>query len=61
MEVLWVDTGIVTIPLFKVDFPLSSQCVGFGAEFPRAEVDDEVESREAFEPTCLSMCKDFGH
>ena len=59
--VLWIDSGIVTIPLFKVDVPSSSQCIGFGAKFSRAEMDDEVESREVFGPMCLSTHEDFGH
>jgi len=31
--ILWIDTGIVAIPLFKIDVPSSSKCVGFGSEF----------------------------
>ena len=46
--VLWIDTGIVTIPLFKIDVPLSSKCVGFGSEFSRMEMDYKVESRKVF-------------
>ena len=61
MEVLQIDTGIVTIPLFKIDVPSSSECVGFGSEFSRMEMDDKVESRKVFRPSCLSMCEDFGH
>ena len=60
-EVLWIDTGIVTIPLFKIDVPLSSKCVGFGSEFPGAKSNDEVEARKIFGPLCLSMREDFGH
>ena len=61
MEVLWIDTGIVTIPLFKIDIPLYSECVGFGAKFSRMESDEKVESRKVFRPLCLLMCEDFGH
>ena len=60
-SVLWVDAGIVTIPLFKIDIPSSSECVGFGSEFSRTKMDDEVESRKIFTPLCLSTCEDFGH
>ena len=49
-EVLWIDTGIVTIPLFKIDVPLSSECIRFGAQFSRPEMDDEVESGKVFGP-----------
>ena len=58
-KVLWIDTGIVAIPL-KVDVPSSSECVGFGSEFSRMEMDYEVESGEVFGPTCLSTREDFG-
>ena len=60
-EVLWVDTGIVTIPLFKIDLPSSSECVRFGTEFSRMKMDDEVEGGKVFGPSCLPMCEDFGH
>ena len=58
--VLWIDTGIVTIPLFKIDVPLSSECVGFGSEFSGVEMDYEIESGKVFGPMCLSTCEDFG-
>ena len=58
--VLRIDSGIVTIPLFKIDVPLSSKSVRFGSEFSRTEMDDEVESRKVFGPSCLLMCEDFG-
>ena len=57
--VLWVDTGIVTIPLFKIDVPSSSECIRFGSEFSGTETDYEVESRKVFGPTCLSTHEDF--
>ena len=59
--VLWIDAGIVAIPLFKIDDPSSSECVRLGAEFSRPKTDDEVESRKVFGPLCLPMCEDFGH
>jgi len=59
--VLWIDTGIVTIPLFKIDIPLSSECVGFGSKFSGMEMDYQVESRKVFRPMCLSTHEDFGH
>jgi len=51
--ILWVDTGIVTIPLFKIDVPLSSKCIGFGSKSSRMETDYEVESGKVFGPLCL--------
>ena len=59
--VLWIDTGIVAIPLFKIDVPLSSECIGFGSEFSRMETDYKVETGKVFRPSCLSTCEDFGH
>ena len=60
MVVLWIDSGIVTIPLFKIDIPSSSKSVRLGSESSRTETDDKVESRKVFRPTCLSMREDFG-
>ena len=37
-----VSNGIVASPLLRVDIPLASECVGFGAEFTRAETYDKV-------------------
>ena len=34
--------------------------VGFGAQIPRAEVDDKIELSQIFGPTGLSMGKDLG-
>ena len=59
--VVWVGTGIVAIPLFKVDVSLSSECVWFGSEFSGPETHNEIESGRIFRPTCLSTCKEFGH
>jgi len=59
--VLWIDTGIVTIPLFKIDVPSSNKCIRFGSEFSGMETDYEIESRKVFRPTCLSTREDFGH
>ena len=56
VEVLWVDTGIVTIPLFKIDVLLSSKCFRFGSEFSGMEMDDEVESeRNSDHRACQHM------
>ena len=58
--VLRIDSGIVAIPLFKIDVPSSSKSVRFGSEFSGTETDDEVECRKIFGPTCLSTREDFG-
>src|SRR5882672_7695963 len=59
--VLWIDSGIVAIPLFKVDVPSSSQCVGFSAEFSGSKPNDQVERGKVFRPSCLPTCENFGH
>ena len=59
--ILWIDAGIVGIPLFKIDVPSSSECIGFGSEFSGMETDDEIESGKIFGPMCLLMHEDFGH
>ena len=59
-EVARVDSSIVTIPPFRIDVPASSERVGFGAQTPRAEVDNEIELGEVLGPTGLSTGKDFG-
>jgi len=60
-EVLWINTGIVTIPLFKVDVPLYSECIRFGSELFGMEANDEVKTGKVFGPSCLLMCEAFGH
>ena len=59
MIVLRIDSGIVAIPLFKIDVPSSSKSVGFGSKFSGTETDDEVKSRKIFRPSCLLTCEDF--
>ena len=58
--VLRIDSGIVAIPLFKIDVPSSSKSVRLGSEFSRTEMDDEVEHGKVFGPTCLSTREDSG-
>ena len=59
MEILQIRSGIVAIPLFKIDVPSSSKCVGFGAKFSGLETNDQIESGKVFGPTCLPTCEDF--
>jgi len=46
LEVVRVDCGIVSIPLFRIDIPSSSESIWFCAEMTRAEPDDKVELGE---------------
>jgi len=48
-KVLWVNTGIVTTPLFWVNVPMAHEHVGFGAKFPGAEMNDHVELGKVFQ------------
>jgi len=59
-EILGIDPGIATIPLFGVDVPLSSESIQFGTEFSRAEMNDKVKLGEEFRPLGLPAGEDFG-
>ena len=60
-KVLWVGSGIVAIPLFKIDVPSSSQHVGFCPKLPGMEANDKVESGKVFRPSRLATHEDLGH
>ena len=47
-EVVRVDCGIASIPLFRIDVPSSSESVQLSAKMTRAELDDKVELEEVF-------------
>ena len=42
-EILRVNAGIVTTPLFWVNIPMACECVRLGTEFSGAEMDYHVE------------------
>jgi len=52
-EVVRVDCGVASIPLFRIDVPLYSESIQFGAETTRVEPNDKVELREILGPPCL--------
>jgi len=52
-EVMRVDCGIASISPFRIDVPLSSESVWFGAKTTRAEPDDKVELGEVLRPLYL--------
>ena len=54
-EVVRVDCGIASIPLFRIDIPSSSESIWFGAKTTRAEPDDKVELEEVLRPPCLPL------
>ena len=45
-EVVRVDCSIASISPFRIDVPLSSESVWFGAKMTRAEPDNKVELEE---------------
>jgi len=59
-EVVRVDYGIASIPFFRIDVPLSSESVQFGAKMTRAEPDDKIELGEILRPPCLSLGQYLG-
>ena len=54
-EVVRVDCGVASIPPFRIDIPLSSESVQFGAKMTRIEPDDKVELRKILRPLCLPL------
>jgi len=55
LEVVRIDCGVASITSFRVDVPLSSESVQFGAEITRAEPDDKVELGEILRPLHLPL------
>jgi len=53
LEVVRVDCGVASIPLFRIDVPLSSESIWFSVETTRAEPDDKVELGEVLRSPCL--------
>ena len=60
LEVVRVDYSIASIPPFRIDIPLSSESVQFGAKMTRAEPDDKVELREILGPPHLPLGQYLG-
>ena len=52
-EVVKVDCSIASIPLIKINIPLSSESIWFSAETTRMEPDDKVELEEILRPLHL--------
>ena len=59
-EVVRVDCGIASIPLFRIDIPSSSESIQFSAEMTRAEPDDKVELGEVLGPLHLPLGQYLG-
>ena len=59
-EVVRVDCGIASIPLFKINVLLSSESIWFDAKTTRTEPDDKVELREILGLPYLSLGQYLG-
>ena len=59
-EIVRVDCGIANIPLFRIDVPLPSESVWFGAKITRMELNDKVELRKVLRPPHLSLNQYLG-
>ena len=59
-KVVRVDCSIASIPLFRIDVPLSSKSIWFGAKTTRTEPDDKVKLREVFRLPCLPPGQHLG-
>ena len=59
-EVVRVDCGIASIPLFRIDVPLSSESIWFGAKMTKAEHDNKVELGEVLRLLYLPLDQYFG-
>jgi len=55
LEVVRVDCGVASIPLFRIDISSSSESIWFGIKTTRAESDDKVELGEILGPPCLPL------
>ena len=59
-EVMRVDCGIASILSFRINIPLSSESIWFGAKITRTEPNDKVELREVLGPPCLPLDQHLG-
>ena len=59
-EVVGVNCSIASIPLFRVNIPLFSESIQFGAKTNRTEPDGKVELRKILKLLCLSLDQHLG-
>ena len=60
LNILQVNSGIVTTSLFKVHIPAMSKCVRLCTELSGMEADNEVKLREKFRPLRLVVLEKLG-
>ena len=54
-EVVRVDCGVASIPLFRIDVPPPSESIWFGAKTTKTEPDDKVELREVLQTQVIRV------
>ena len=54
-EIVRVNCGIASISPLRIDIPLSSESIHFGAKITRIEPDNKVELKEVLRPLYLSL------
>ena len=59
-EVVRVDCSIASIPPFRIDIPLSSKSIWFGAKITKVEPDDKVELEKVLGLLYLPLCQYLG-
>ena len=59
-EVVRVDCGITSIPPFRIDIPLFSESIQFGAKVTRTEPDNKIELRKVLGSPCLPLGQHLG-
>ena len=59
-EVMRVDCSIASIPFFRINIPLFSESIQFGAKTTRMEPDDKIELRKILRLLCLSLDQHLG-
>jgi len=59
-EVVGVDYSIASIPPFRIDIPLSSESIWFGAKVTRVEPNNKVKLEEVLGPPCLPLGQYLG-
>jgi len=52
-EVVRVNCGVASIPLFRIDIPLSSESIQFDAEITKVKPDNKIELREVLGLLCF--------
>ena len=60
LEVVKVDCGIASIPLFRIDVPSSSESIRFCAKTTRAKPDDKIEPEKVLRPPRLPLGQYLG-